>query len=244
MHTPNRGSGGKGPGSGGQRPPFTIVPGGTGLGGGLGGPTPAGNLAPPPKYDEGEFLVGGRGTGPGEVEQQSFRLHEGYIAEAYKLVESGAFVYDSKTDLYRHAVVRHIAWLFSLEPELIEGSAFYQIQQIGEIVAEEERNLRFAKSIDAINAVVQSNLALPGGRRYVSQLLRRMRTKIAKMSEGFWKRHYSKLFEERFSLYIDRGLVLLDPVPGEGGEDEEGSIPDDLFTAFGLDDTDATDEEL
>jgi hypothetical protein len=170
------------------------------------------------KYDEAEFLVGGRGVGgAGETEKQSFKLFEGYIAECDRLLKSGLYPYKTLSDLYRHAAVRHVFWLQSLEPEEIEGSVLYQVSQIDDIVAAEEFQIRFCRSIESASKMVRAVIKMPGGKAHAGRVLRRIRDKIDKMRSGFWRSYYEKLFLDEFGLYLNDGLVLLSI---EGEEDD------------------------
>lgn len=157
--------------------------------------------------DEAEFLVGRplkpRSNGsPSENKQQWFGLHEGYIAQVFRILESKKYPgYETRSDVYAHAVIRHIDFLCSLVD--IEGSILAELHQIAEIVKEEQRSLIFSKSIDAVSAVIEGVLNLPGGRQEVARMLRRMQKHIEKMRPGFWKDGYSKLFFERFGPYFE-----------------------------------------
>lgn len=170
------------------------------------------------RYKAEEFLVGGRGTGPGDVEKQSFKLHEGYIREADLVMRGGLFPYKTLTDLYRHAIVRHIWWLKSLEPEEIEGSILYQVAQIDELVAEEEFQLRFTKTIENTAKMVRNTIHLPGGRAHVGQVLRRMLSFIKSSKPGYWRSYHEMRFREEFGPYLTDGLTLIDLGAGDEGE--------------------------
>ena len=171
------------------------------------------------KYDEAEFLVGGRGTGPGETEKFTFKVHEGYLSDAERLMRSGHFPYKSMSDMGRHAFVRHIHWLQSLEPEEIEGSVLHQLGQIDEVVAEEEFNIRFMANIAAIEKMVKGLRKFPGSKDHIGKVLRRCYSKIRKMRSGFWKSMYEQMFMEVFADQLADGLVL---VKIEGKEEGEG----------------------
>lgn len=188
------------------------------------GPTPPrlsviiGSRSNSSRYDEAEFLVGGRGTGAGETEKQGFKLHEGYIAEAEQLVKSRCFPYKTMTDLYRHAIVRHVWWLKSLEPDAYEGSVLYQLAQMDEIVAAEEFQVSFIKNIEATRKMVRNVIQIPGGKTHAGRVLRRLKQNIDKMRDSFWKSYYEKMFLEEFGPYLNDGLVLIAINGEDGGE--------------------------
>lgn len=174
-------------------------------------------------YDEGEFLVGGKSTGEGDVIKVSFNVHEGYIAEAMRWLHSGLFPYEYLSDVLRHAFVRHVGeFLPSLE-KLMEGSIAHQLNLIAEIVAREKFNLMFIASIDNIAAIISRIIELPGGKRQAGKMLRRMRRQIERMDEDFYKSYYERMFSNRFGPYEQSGLVLLDGGAGDEGEGEQGA---------------------
>jgi hypothetical protein len=179
------------------------------------------------KYDEAEFLVGGKGTGPGDTVKESFRIHEGYIAEVQRWVQSGIFPYESWSDLYRHAIVRHLThFLPSVEGE-VEGSVLYQLRQIDEVVARETFHLKFTKSIASIANLVRQIIEVPGGKAEVGRMIRTMKKQIDRMRPGFWRSYYESMFMREFSVYLNSGLVVLSAGSDEDGGDGE-SFPEGL----------------
>lgn len=182
----------------------------------------AGGGGPAPKYDQAEFLVGGRGTGPGETSKFTFKVHEGYLAEGERLMRSGLFPYKSFSDMARHAFVRHVTWLQSLEPEEIAGSVLHQLSQIDEIVAEEEFNIRFMANIEATEKMVRRLRKFPNSREHTGKVLRRCYGKIRRMKEGFWKTMYEAMFRESFAEQLSDGLVLVRIEGKEEEGDEQG----------------------
>jgi hypothetical protein len=173
------------------------------------------------KYDEAEFLVGGKGTGSQDTDKQSFKLYEGYIAQADRIMRSTLFPYKTLSDLYRHAVVRHIHWLDSLEPDQVQGSVLHQLRQIDEIVAAEEFQVAFISSIERTRKMVRTVIQVPGGKAHAGRVLRRLRKQIDLMASSFWKSYYEKMFLEEFGHYLNDDLVLV-AINGQGdGEDED-----------------------
>jgi hypothetical protein len=190
---------------------------------------PTDTLMPAAKYDESEFLVGGKGSGPGEVDKEWFRLHEGYIYEAQKHVDSGRFPYRYRSDYWRHAAVRHVHWINGLEGVETEDSVIHQLNQMEDTDAREQYQLRFMKHIDRIGATVAEILEVPGGKIEVSRYLSKLRRSIRKMKPGFYTSLYEKMFNDRFSVYEKAGLVLLSASDDE--EDDSGALelPDELM---------------
>jgi hypothetical protein len=176
-----------------------------------------------PKYDEAEFLVGGKGTGPGDTVKESFRIHEGYLAEVQRLVQAGVFPYETWSDLYRHAVVRHVEYLTALEPHM-EGSVLYQLRQIDAIVAREQFNLKFMKNIASVANVIRQIIEIPGGKEEIGRMIRQMRKQIMQMDRGFWRSYYETLFMREFGGYINSGLVVLSQ--GSDSDDEHDTGAD------------------
>jgi hypothetical protein len=167
-------------------------------------PTTSGqSTVPSDQIDESEFLAGRKGAGNtgGENPAQHFRIHDGYVAEIAKIMESGKFPqYDTRSDLYVHAIVRHIDWLNSIDD--IPGSILAEIHQINEIAKEEVRKLKFSRSIEAISAVIGDVIAMPNGRIEAARMLTVMAGHISRMRQGFWRAHYESLFFELFGPYI------------------------------------------
>lgn len=208
-----------------------------------GGQPSGGSSGGSSKYDETEFLVGGKGALPGDTEKQSFRVHQGYIVEAIKILQGGKFPYETLSDLYRHAVVRHIPWLFEIEPEL-EGGVLYELKQIDAIVARTEFQLKFQKSIDSIAKMIRDTMSIPGGEVEASRILRAMRKHINKMRPGFFKSHYEHLFNREFSKYEkDPRMVLLE-ARDEGDGDADSPLWNAMMPDLGDGDADLDQQDF
>lgn len=179
------------------------------------------------KYVEDEFLAGRKGPsacgGGRETEKQWFRIHDGYVAQARQIIESQCFpAYKTKSDLYVHAVVRHIHWLAQLAPGCADDSVLHQLDQIDELVAHEERQIKFVKAIDAIAAVIIDLLEIPSGKTRVGYVLRKIRRHIEGMRRDFYRAYFEKMFNERFKAYEQAGLLIFsDGKPGDGAGDEQ-----------------------
>src|ERR1043165_1023548 len=85
-----------------------------------------------PKYSELEFLVGGTKDTHGELKPVYAKIHEGYLADAHEAWHERKFPYRTMSDLVRHAIVRHVKWLWTLERW--EKSVLHQMALVDEIV--------------------------------------------------------------------------------------------------------------
>jgi hypothetical protein len=175
------------------------------------------DAALPHQYDDALLLVGGRSTGPGDMERCDFKIHENYLAWARRLIDSGRFPnLQSKSDVARLGFVIACRWLDSLAPEEVERSIMHQIGQMEEVMAWEQRQLRYVKFIDAVSKMITEQLALPHGKLQAARVLRKMRRHISRMEPSFYKTHFEKMFGDRFGAFERAGLLMLD-AHGEGG---------------------------
>lgn len=189
--------------------------------GGLSGAGAGAGASPSPvpiqRYDPAEFIVGGRGKN-GELEPITFKIHEGYKAEVAKWVDSRRFPYKDKTDLVRHAIVRHLYYLKSMEGE-VEGTLHQELAQIDKSTADWRFQNDFMKQIESIAEEVNRCLALPGGKREVDRRLRGYRRRVEATKPGFYKDVYLKMFNDRFGAYMS-GLTLIEYTDEDRGDGE------------------------
>lgn len=179
------------------------------------------------KYDEAEFLVGGRGVGKGEIDSVTFKMHEGYIAECDKWIKSKLFPYKTLTDLVRHAIVRHVRWFLpTLEGE-VEGSLLNELAQVDEIVAKWQFQNIFVKHIDNIAEQVNATLQLPNGRQEVARMLGVIKRRIDATRYSFYKGVYEKMFMDRFSAFLPTLPTLIEFKTDDGAHDIEMDVQAD-----------------
>lgn len=156
------------------------------------------------KYDEAEFLVGGKGKSPGETVTIPFRLHEGYATEITRWLLSKKFPYRSVTDLVRHAIVRHLRYFLPAMEGEVEGTLLHEMAQIDELVARWRIQNDMMQQIEAVSAEVTRTLQMPNGRQEVERMLRVLRRMIDGTKHGFFKLTYQKMFNDRFGAYLNR----------------------------------------
>ena len=207
-----------------MRKPFQILPGG--------------KFRPQSKYDEAEFLIGGRGTGPGDVLRCDFRMHEGYCMEASRWVQSGRFPFSTNSDLFRYAVVKVLRETL---PELegqVEGSILHELKHIDEIVVRQQFHIAFEKNLAAIAPVVQALLQKRGGKLEAARMIRGIRRHLDKMRSGFWRDYYEEMFMGQFGHLLPRGpggnVALSAGSVGEGAEEDRWgeSLPGEIAASF------------
>jgi hypothetical protein len=171
-------------------------------------------------YDEAEFLVGGAGSGRhGALEPVNFKLHEGWLAEANNWWRARKFPYKSLSDLFRHAVVRHLKYFLPMLEGTLDDSLLHIMGQIDDQIARWKFNTMFIAQIESIAEQVNQTLAMPGGREECERMLGGLYKKIQKARNGFFKQVYLKLFDDRFGAYIKRIIILEGEI--EGREDEQ-----------------------
>ncbi len=185
----------------------------------------------PAKYDEAEFLVGGRGVGKGDMESVTFKIHEGYVAEMDKWWKSKKFPYKSMSDIVRHAVVRHVRYFLpALEGE-VEGTLIHELTSMDETTARWKFQNMFVRHIESIAEQVNATLAMPDGRMEVERMLRVYQRRLESIKPSYFKRVYEKQFNDRFGVYLSR-IVLLD---GGGSEQSVIDLPpfDEIEASMG-----------
>jgi hypothetical protein len=139
--------------------------------------------------------------------------------------------YKTPSDLVRHALRRHAAWLVGIVDEMGGEplvSFMSQIDIINKIALEEMNMAAFTESIDLVDdAVKKISMTSDGGRRQAGKLLSEIAEQINGMPDEYWKSVYSRMFNKRFDEFMRKNLPgaslvrLADYDEAESREQEE-----------------------
>jgi len=110
-------------------------------------------------------------------------------------IQTKQFPYRTDSDLYRHALIRHLRWLTDLG--YIGVNNIFVIDAISEIARDDENHQQFMLSIGQLEERVRYHRR-EGSMEVAKQMVDRVKELIEKMPEGPWKTGYRKEFKKRF----------------------------------------------
>lgn len=165
-------------------------------------------LLPPQqsKYDPEEFIISSTDS-KGHNEKFWFRAPGGLDRQIQIVMAAHKFPYKTPSDLLRHALVRHLHWLTTLEPDIC--SVMGQVQVVIDICREEQYQQDFNEVFDAVGSTIQRYLS--GG--HTGEALRtvaRCRDTFMDMPEGFWRDQYMNELMKRFGYLLEGDGAVLD----------------------------------
>ena len=136
--------------------------------------------------------------------------------QADVIIASKRFPYTFPSDLYRHAVYRHVRWLLGLEDEI--ESYIPQIDAMGVILTKIEMLQKFQETVERTDRVLAGLMGSEAGRKEALKILNALRCRALEIEEDYFRDRFVEELNSRYKQLWSAGG------PGQ----EEVSIdPDD-----------------
>lgn len=139
----------------------------------------------------------------GHSVRQWFQCQPGLAKLVRDVVSGRNYPYKSNSDLLRHALLRHIKWLNSIQPV---GSILAQVELINETCKTEMFNAEYDKLFTTISETVSTLLARDAEGQAVKTVLDAKRY-MMEMSDGYWRGRYLKTLEDKFGHIIKNAKI-------------------------------------
>jgi len=155
-------------------------------------------------YDPREFIVPAEDS-KGHSSRAWFRLQSGHDRQLDIVLKSRRFGYRTKGDIIRHAVVRHLRWLDSLEAI---PSVTAQVDAVQEVLRDHLFQQEFVGTFNMIGNVVNMHLSL-GAPDEAAKLVASLKAHLELMPDGFWKEKYLAEIDSRYGRLLEgKGVKL------------------------------------
>lgn len=141
----------------------------------------------------------------GHSERVWVRIQAGHDRQLSTVLNSKWFPYQSKGDIIRHALARHLAWLETIAPV---PSVTAQVNSIIELIREEQFDTELQDIIHKMEEQISLYLAA-GQVGRAKSLVSRILSKIDQMPEGEWKDVYKKMINDKYASFISGTSVKL-----------------------------------
>jgi hypothetical protein len=151
------------------------------------------------RYDPEEFLTSATDA-KGHGERFWFRAPSGLLRQIEIFLAAKRFPYKSATDILRHALIRHLTWLGTLEPDV--DSVMRQVEAVQDLMREEQYNQDFISMFEDLGKTVYRYLA-GGHNGEAMRMIGRCRDTFEKMPEGFWRDQYLAELMKRFGHLLE-----------------------------------------
>jgi len=127
------------------------------------------------------------------------RCNHAYVRRTNIVISSKKFPYKTPSDLYRHALDRHLKYLSQLEPGM--GVEMASIEVVNEIINAEQEGIDFGKSFNKLSQTVQDLLSR-GAQDEAKRLVLEVSGKVDSMGKGYWRDWYSQEIKTRFGYLL------------------------------------------
>jgi hypothetical protein len=131
----------------------------------------------------------------GHSDRIQFRCMKQIKAMVMEIVQTKQFPYRTDSDLYRHAIVRHLHWLTDLG--YLGQNTIFTIEAINQIMRDDELHQGFLSSISMLQDRVAYHRANQD-EESVAYMISAVKEEVEKLPEGRWKRRYKEEIERRF----------------------------------------------
>jgi hypothetical protein len=152
-------------------------------------PKKRGATSTSPLPDHAEFIVPATDGSKRPAEHVHFKMQPGHLREITNIIWSRYFPYKNPSDLLRHAVQRHLAWLRSLGVPMT--STWGQTDAIIELIREQQAQLQFTETLRRLEETTTAMAGL-GERSEAKRLVAKIKIEVMKMPEGRWKQKWLK----------------------------------------------------
>jgi hypothetical protein len=123
-----------------------------------------------------------------------FRAQPGHGKALESIIQSKKFPYRTKGDMLRHAFVRHLRWLDSIEHV---PSVTAEVDAIMEVMRDDEFASDFAAVFEKVGQRISSHVG-NGAMGEARRLLLTIMTHVRRMPDGYWRDKYDSEIRERY----------------------------------------------
>jgi hypothetical protein len=147
----------------------------------------------------------------GHSDKLQFRVIPNVSRQVSLVVEKKIFPYESKSDLLRHALHRHLNWLHSLSKDMGADDQIRNtrsmIRVLSEIMKVEESNLHFHGFLDTMTKTISDHIA-KGAIGHAKKLVLQSLREVEALGESYWKDIFVNRVKENFKGVLEEAEVV------------------------------------
>lgn len=129
------------------------------------------------------------------------RCNPSYVRRIDKVLRSNKFPYLTKSDVFRHALDRHLKWLEEIEPDL--ELDLKSIDLVNDMIREKQEQLKFTESLDTLQETV-AGYERKGAWKDAREFIRKILKKVDEMEDEYLPRWFKQEVLKRFGYLLDR----------------------------------------
>lgn len=130
------------------------------------------------------------------------------------LRDSKRFPYKTVSDIVRHAVMRHIAWLHLIEPT-VPKHFLAGLTAVNEVVRDSEIMAAVSETFRKLDATIELHIAA-GDEPEAIRVLSMARSQIVKVPDCRWKRNFLNQFSTKYAKLLSVPTGTGTSADGEG----------------------------
>ena len=157
------------------------------------------------EYDPEEFIVPS-GDDRGHSIREYIRCPPGWERDMEIIIECRKFPYQTKSDLIRHAILRHLAWLHRIAEDMPK-SYFSSLMVQRRVMQEHKFQADTEQTFKALGDMIElyvSRSDFKQARKMVSSCLDSLRS----VAECGWKTRFQSRFTNQYGYLIDSSVEL------------------------------------
>jgi hypothetical protein len=146
-------------------------------------------------FQEEEFIVP-TSDAKGHSIRIQFRVPTGFERQAELLMRDKKFPYPTRSDLYRHALLRHYRWLETLRDEGVP-SVLRELDLIVEVLRDDFFQRSIRDTLREMEKTMSRHMG-EGSANEARRLLSMIQNRIERMPDGYYKTRYRQEVEDKW----------------------------------------------
>ena len=146
----------------------------------------------------------------GHNERVNIKAPPGMLQQVGNIVGAKVWPYRNSSDVWRHSMARHMAWL---EQQFPIKSVTAQVMAVAEVMREEEFHQEFEQMFNKLQTQVNT-LVGQGREARAKTLVTRVKLLLDDMPESDWKTTYVSEMDKRFGIMVHMEEVTLADLEG------------------------------
>lgn len=154
----------------------------------------------------------------------AFRMDDQTARAVQIIMESGLVDYATKSDFYRHAVVRWVHTLCHIAPDELQRAVglLQSRAAIDQLLTEEMAAVHLEEDFGRAREVIAKIRTYPGGKRRVWHVLRGLAYRINQMPDAYWKQVYTERLITEWGGELEAGVPAKALVPSDRAKEGSG----------------------
>jgi hypothetical protein len=178
-------------------------------------------------YSDDEWVVPAQDA-KGHSVREFLRIQPGLERDIEIMMQCGKFPYETRTDLVRHALVRHVAWLHRLEPNM-PRHFLASTMAMNKLMSDDQHRTDTEATFRRLQDLIEQHLQRGDGTEAIKTIAF-TKAKLQDVADCAWRRRFMDRFNRQYSgylapqVYIMPALAAPEPATDAGARDEDATV--------------------